>query len=102
MLYSKLARLYQELEDSPKRLEKTDKISKFLKTLDHEDIEAVVLLLQGRLFQLWDQRKSGVAARIILKAINIATGIDFAQVEKEWKITGDLGEAAFNLIARKK
>jgi len=102
MQYLKLAELYLELENSSKRLEKTDKISKFLKNVDDESLETVCLLLQGRIFPLWDQRKVGVAAKLILKAINIASGFNLNDVESEWKRTGDLGMTAHNLIMKKK
>ncbi|MEA3430296.1 MAG: ATP-dependent DNA ligase, partial [Nanoarchaeota archaeon] len=100
MKYIKLVELFQELESTSKRLQKTDYISKFIKDVD--ELEEVVLLLQGRVFPLWDRRKIGVAARMILKAINIATGFDFSKVEDEWKRTGDLGKTAQNLVANKK
>ncbi|MBW3022333.1 ATP-dependent DNA ligase, partial [Candidatus Woesearchaeota archaeon] len=101
MFYYKLCELFQELENNPKRLAKTYKVSSFLKKVD-EDLKEVILLLQGRVFPIWDQRKIGVAARLILKALNIATGVEFSKVEDEWKSTGDLGKSAENLVARKK
>lgn len=102
MQYLKLVELYQKLENTSKRLDKTNYISEFLKQVKEEDLEEVILLLQGRVFPLWDQRKLGVAARLILKSVNIATGIEFSKVEDEWKKTGDIGKAAENLVSRKK
>ena len=102
MEYINLVEIYQKLESTTKRLEKTHIISEFLKTLPKDDIPDITLLLQGKLFPSWDERKIGIASRLILKAVNKATGIDSKKIEKEWKKTGDLGLAAENLVQTKK
>lgn len=102
MKYGELVGVYEQLEGTSKRLEKTFFLSEFLKQLDEKDIDKVMLLVQGRVFPAWDERKIGMAARLLLKAINIASGINTALIEAEWKKTGDLGEAAQNIIAKKK
>ncbi len=102
MNYVKLVETYQKLEETSKRLEKTFIISEFLKTIPKDDLAEIVLLLQGKLFPNWDEHKVGVASRLVLKAINKATGIDSKNIEKEWKKTGDLGIVAENLVKQKK
>ena len=62
------------LEISSKRLEKTHYISELLKTTKDEDIETIILLLRGTLYPDWDKRKMGVASKLVLKAINTASG----------------------------
>lgn len=102
MRYDKLVEIYEKLGKTTKRLGKTYIISEFLKTIDVKDIANSVLLLQGKVFPSWDEHKLGVASRLILKAINVATGIKTSEIEKSWKKTGDLGIVAHDLIARKK
>src|SRR3989344_8976985 len=102
MRYLELAGVYQALESTTKRLEKTYLISEFLKKTDIKDMEHIVLLLQGRVFPAWDESKIGVASRMILKAINVAAGISVENVEAEWKKIGDLGNVAEKLVERKK
>ncbi len=102
MKYVKLVGIYEELEKTSKRLEKTHIISEFLKKTSADDLPVIVLMLQGKLFPNWDDNKIGVASRLILKAINTATGISSARIEKEWKKTGDLGIVAENLVKGKK
>ena len=102
MDYKKLVDVYQELEKTTKRLEKTFIISEFLKTVPEANLQETVLLLQGKVFPDWDERKIGVASRLVLKAINQATGIDTAKIEKEWAKTGDLGTVAEEFIKKKK
>ena len=75
MQYKILVEVYQKLESTSKRLEKTYYTSELLKSAPKEDISKIVLLLQGRVFPQYDDRILGVASRLIIKAINTATGI---------------------------
>ena len=102
MEYSKLVEIYEQLNKTTKRLEKTHIISEFLKNVDIEDIEAVMLLLEGRIFPNYDAREIGVASRLMLKSLNLATGISNDKIENEWKKTGDLGLVAEALVKTKK
>ncbi len=102
MQYLKLVEVYDHLESSSKRLDKTFYIAKLLSVTPEGDLTHILLLLQGKLYPPWDERKIGVAARIILKALNLATGENIERVESEWKHTGDLGKVAENLILKKK
>ncbi|MAG08253.1 DNA ligase [Candidatus Woesearchaeota archaeon] len=102
MLYKDLVNTYIELEKTSKRLEKTYLISEFFKSTPKDDLPVIALLIQGRLFPAWDERETGVASRLILKAINVATGVSVDSIEKRWKKTGDLGIAAEEIIKVKK
>lgn len=102
MKYSSLVELYEQLESTTKRLEKTRVLSLFLRKVPEDDLDSIALLLQGRIFPAHDENTIGVAARLVLKAISVATGIDQAKVEKEWKKTGDLGVTAEHLTTGKK
>jgi len=99
MKYRELVGIYEKLEGTTKRLEKTYYLSEFLKKTDTAELDKILLLAQGRVFPTWDERKIGMAARLLLKALLISTGID---PEEEWKKTGDLGLAAEEIILRKK
>ena len=61
MEYSKLVEIYEQLNKTTKRLEKTHIISEFLKDVSVDDIEHVMLLLEGRVFPSYDAREIGVA-----------------------------------------
>ncbi len=102
MEYAKLVKIYEELEKTAKRLEKTYVISEFLKDTREEDIKAIVLLLQGRLFPHWDTREIGVASKIVIKAISKSAGISAPQIENEWRRKGDLGIVTEEFIGKKK
>ncbi len=99
MKYSVLVGVYERLEATTKRLEKTFMLSEFLKTAD--DLEKVMLLVQGKVFPNWDQRELGMAAKLLLKSISVATGAPAERVENVWKETGDLGTVALELTKKK-
>lgn len=101
MRYHQLAELYQQLEKTTKRLEKTDIIAKFLEKTPIKELNTIVLLIEGKVFPSWDERKIGVASRLVLKAISIASGISGEKIEKEWTESGDLGLVAEKYIGKK-
>ncbi|MEK6854283.1 MAG: DNA ligase, partial [Nanoarchaeota archaeon] len=102
MKYSELVELYEKLDSTTKRLEKTYYLAEFLKKTSAEEVEPVILLIQGRVFPAYDEREIGVANQLLIKAINIASGIPAEIIEREWAKTGDLGKVAEFLIKGKK
>ena len=102
MKYQVLVDLYEALGATTKRLQKIQLIGDFLKTVPDGVLEESILLMQGRVFPSWDERKIGMAAKLVVKALQTATGADKGAVEEMWKKTGDLGDAAEQLIQKKK
>lgn len=101
MKYQKLAKIYEELASTTKRLEKIDILSRFLKEINDEDSE-ILYLLQGDIYPEYDERRIGISEQLAIKAISKSTGITKEKVTKEWKKIGDLGEVAKKLTAQKK
>ncbi len=99
MQYSVLVGVYERLEATSKRLEKTFILSEFLKSADN--LDKVVLLVQGRVFPNWDQRELGMAAKLLVKALSLATGAALDKIESVWKETGDIGTVALELTKKK-
>lgn len=102
MDYSKLVEVYEQLNRTTKRLEKTYIISEFLKEVSLDDMEHVMLLLEGRIFPNYDAREIGVASRLMLKSLSAATGIGISKIEVEWKKQGDLGLVAELIVETKR
>src|SRR3989344_2900172 len=98
MEYKKLVAVYERLESTSKRLEKTHILSEFLKTTQDEK---VLLLVQGRVFPNWDQRELGMASKLLLKAISVASGASMEQIEEKWRALGDIGLVAEELVKTK-
>jgi DNA ligase 1 len=102
MDYIELANVYEELNNTTKRLEKTDILSKFLKKIPKNDLQNIIYLVEGRIFPQWDERKIGFSSRSVIKAISIASGNSFDKVEKVMNKKGDLGLVAEALMKNKK
>ena len=102
MRYSDLVEVYSALEATTKRLEKTHIIAQFLKKVKVDDLERICLLIQGKVFQQYDEEKIGVAARLVLKALATGSGESVSKIEQKWKKLGDLGDVAKELIGKKK
>ncbi len=101
MKYLELCGLYERLEKTAKRLEKTALIAQFLKKTPEKELEMVVLLLQGRVFPPWDPRELGLAAKLVAKTLASAYGVSLPAIEKEWSGEGDLGLVAQKLSKSK-
>lgn len=99
MQYAKLAEIYDQLEKTPSRLEKTRILSDFFKKINEYD--QIMLLLQGRVFSPGDSREIGIAQQLMLKGLILASGKDTRVVEALWKKTADLGETAQQLLTKK-
>lgn len=102
MQYSSLVKVYLALESTSKRLEKTHILAEFLKGVELEDIEPVMLLLQGKLFPPWDSRTLGFSTALAVKAISLTAGETEQAVTAIWKREGDLGKVATILVGKKK
>ncbi len=101
MRYSKLCELYDAISGTTKRLEKTDILAKFLKSLDDSDKDALYLLL-GEIYADYDEKRIGISNQLAMKAISKATGTSPEKVVHEWKIIGDLGKVAEKLKSKTK
>lgn len=102
MHYRALVGVYQQLEQTAKRLEKTDMLAKFLRTIPDAELEQVLLLVQGRVFPQWDSREVGMSTQLLLKAIALAAGFAQEAIEKHWAQSGDLGATAAYVLSTKK
>lgn len=102
MLYLELSQLYEKLEKTPSRLEKTQILSDFLHKIKHEKNLEIIYLLKGRIFPDYDERETGISEQLVIKALSKSTGISPEAVTKKWKSIGDLGKVAEELIKSKK
>lgn len=102
MDFLKLCTYFEQILATSKRLEKTKLIAKLLKETPDKSMEQIVLLLRGRVFPVWDNRKLGVSSRQIISTIKSISGDSIETIEREWKKTGDLGITAQNLLKDKK
>ncbi len=102
MEYADLVAVYEALDSTSKRLEKTEILAELLRKTPAAEMERVVLLLEGRVYPAGDDRELGVAKQLMQRAIATASGMSPSKVESEWKKTGDLGEVAENFAKKKR
>ena len=91
MEYLDLVEYYKKLESTTKRLEKIEILSKLFKEANSDELGLITYLIQGTVFPEWDERKIGFSSRLVLKAINSATGVSVNEIENLWRTKGDLG-----------
>ncbi len=102
MLYKEIVKLYEKLSGTSKRLEKTYYLSELIKKTEAKDLGLIMLMVQGKIFPDWEEKKIGVASKLVVKAIQKTTGNSLNEIEEEWKKLGDLGNVAQLLIKKKK
>ena len=102
MDYLKLAEVYDQLEKTTKRLEKTEIIAEFIKKAPSHELSYIIYLLEGIVFPPWDERKLGLSSQLSIKIIATSTGINNEKVVKKWKQIGDLGLVTEEFVKEKK
>ena len=54
MEYKELVKYYERLEETTKKLEKTDILSELFKESSSDELDLIVYLVQGKVFPEWD------------------------------------------------
>ena len=99
MQYSQLCETYEELEQNPSRLKKTEILANFLKELKEPE---VIYLLQGKVYPDYSEKEFGISEKLCIKALERASGISNKEIVQEWKELGDLGKVAEKIMSSKK
>ncbi|MEM0020838.1 MAG: ATP-dependent DNA ligase [Fervidicoccaceae archaeon] len=98
MEFEILARTFDELERISSRIALTNALVDLFKQTPKEEIRKVVYLIQGRLWPDWKGLPElGVAEKLLIKALSMATNTKEEEVEKLFKEAGDLGKVAEQL-----
>lgn len=101
MKFIELAKVFEKLEATTKRLEMFEILSEFFKKVDKEEIDKVVYFCQEQLLPSFKGLEIGMAEKMVEKAIAKATGVKLEKIESEYKKQGDLGLVTFNLLSKK-
>ena len=104
MKYDKLVELYEILDSTTKRLEKTSLIADFLSMigeLDPKILPIVTFLSLGRIFPTWSDEELGIGPKLLMKAIALVAGVKPEEVEDQMRDSGDIGLATQELFSRK-
>jgi DNA ligase-1 len=104
MLYTELVEVYEALNSTTKRLEKTEILADFLKLIGENEphiLPPVTLMSMGRIFPTWSQKELGIGSKLLMKAIASTVGVTPGEVEDQVRETGDIGMASERLFGRK-
>ncbi len=85
-----------------KRLEMTDHLVNLFKSTPGDVIDKVVYLTQGKLYPDFAGIEIGMAEKMALRALAMASGLSMDEVKQELNRKGDIGLAAENLLKTKK
>ena len=101
MDYSLVAETFERIEATTKRLEMTDYLVELLKKTPPEIVREVVYLTTGRLCPDYIGLELGIADKLAIRAIALASGHPVKEVSELYKKTGDLGLTAQQLLEKK-
>lgn len=102
MDYAVIADAYEKIEATSKRLEMTDLLVDLLKNTPKNVIAKVVYLTQGKIYPDFVGLEIGVAEKLAVKALARASGRSHKEIEADLQKSGDIGETAQNVLAKKK
>ncbi|MEM2875696.1 MAG: DNA ligase, partial [Candidatus Bathyarchaeia archaeon] len=98
MEFSKVAELYEKIENTTKRLEMTDHLVSLFKETPSQIIDKVVYLTQGKLYPDYLGIELGMAERMAIDAISMASLVAKKEINQLYKKVGDLGLTAEELM----
>jgi DNA ligase-1 len=102
MDYAVIADSYEKIEATTKRLEMTSHLVELLKKTPKDVISKVVYLTQGKLYPDFVGIEMGVAEKLAIRALIRATGGSETAIQAELHKSGDIGETAEKLLAKRK
>jgi DNA ligase 1 len=101
MKYENLVEVYEALDSTTKRLEKTSILANFFSGVNPEILPIIALLSLGKIFPTWSEKELGIGSKLLMKTISSVVGVSVGEVENRIRDTGDVGSAAEELFKRK-
>jgi DNA ligase-1 len=98
MLFATVVDAYEKIEATTKRLEMTDHLVSLFRETPKGEIDRLVYLTQGKVHPDYLGIELGVAEKLVIRVLAMATGIDGVHITAMWKEKGDLGLVADEAI----
>ncbi|MGQ0797221.1 MAG: ATP-dependent DNA ligase [Methanobacteriota archaeon] len=102
MRFSLLVDAYERIAATTKRLEMTDLLVALFRDVPRAEIGRVVYVTQGRVAPDYAGVELGLAEKLVIRAIALATGRQDGTISAAWKASGDLGTVSEDLLRTKK
>ena len=101
MEFSALSDAFVRMEQTSKRGELTDILVDLFAVTPHEHVAKIVYMLQGMLRPGFEGVELGIAEKTALRSISKSSGAPAYEVEREYKKSGDMGQAASKILQKK-
>jgi len=92
----------ERIESTSKRLEMIEALKSLLLELDEEEIGPTCFMLLGSVAPDYMGIEIGMAEKLVTRSIAKVAGISELEVERRLKHVGDIGEAAYQLLSKKR
>jgi DNA ligase-1 len=99
--YRILADAFESIEGTTSRLDMTDRIVELLKHIPGQEIDKVCYLSLGQIHPAYLGIDLGVAEKLAMRAISMASGREPGEVLATYKQTGDLGKTIEAILSKK-
>lgn len=97
MNFNDFCQYLSKIEATPSRLAMTEILVELLAAVEPGETQAVVNFSLGQLQPKYHRLEFNLAEKMVLRAIAQAFGVGLEQIQKEYKISGDLGSTAEQL-----
>ena len=101
MKFAEIAQFFERMESTTKRLELTEILVELLKNTPTDEISKVTYLIQGKIRPNFEGVELGIAEKLAIRSISKSAGIPIKKVEEDYRLGGDLGLTAANVLKEK-
>lgn len=101
MPFSVLSEYLEKMEGTTKRLDLTAHLVDLFKVTPSDVVQSVVYLLQGKVRPDYEGIETGVAEKLVMRAIAKSSGHPLSVIESEYVQSGDLGLTASRILGNK-
>ena len=101
MLFSELVEFYEKIEATTGRIEMTNLLVDLLKRTPPEIVDKVVYLTIGEIYPPFIGLELGVADKLALRAVKLASGMSEKEISQAYSKLGDVGLVGERMLAKR-
>ena len=101
MLFSELVEFYEKIEATTGRIEMTNLLVDLLRRTPPEIIDKVVYLTIGEIYPPFIGLELGVADKLALRAVKLASGMSEKEISQAYSKLGDVGLVGERMLAKR-
>jgi DNA ligase-1 len=98
--FAELARIFEELETTSKRLQLAEDIAQLFSEADSDSAKILAYLCQGVLVPEFTGINLGIGDKLAQQAVALVTGRTVKEIEASYRKTGDLGTTTLELVGK--